>query len=904
MLTTENVPQNGRIQNLTDRNVYLFLNTSPSGLTSEEAASRLAEVGPNELVRSRRISLVKKLGRQFTHYLAILLWIAAFLALFSEWMQPRQGMLSLGIAIIAVIFINAIFTFVQEYRAERSIEALHKLLPFHAMVIRDGVEQEISGTQLVPGDRILLKEGDRVPADTRIMESFTLTVNNACLTGESDGWLLDSVPCFEPLLRSTNIAFAGTSVVSGHGWGIVFATGMRTEFGRIVKLTAEVQEPLTPLQKQITRATRVLSAVATVMGILFFCLGFLLGRTFWQNFLFAVGIIVANVPEGLLPTLTLSLAMAGQRMAKRKSVVKSLNSVETLGCVTVICTDKTGTLTENSMAVRKIWCGESILNVDDSEIPQNTQHVLQTAGLCSRAVPVDGTYHGDPVDVAILNVSRRFGISIPAMKMDAEFPFDPVRRRMTTVFPDEGRARAFTKGATEKVLDVCNRVNHQGETISLTPSLKQAIQTSCESMMADGLRVIALSSKELESGTPRSLGLVESEMIFDGLIGLQDPPRKEVPDAIRKCREAGIRVIMITGDAAGTAKAIARQIHLSQTPFLLSGDEMDLMDNVVLKQHLRNVEIIFYRSTPAHKLRIVSLLKEMGEIVAVTGDGVNDAPALKQADIGIAMGAAGTDVAKEAADLILMDDNFSTIVDAIEEGRGVYENIKRVMSYILSSNVPEIVPYLAYVLFAIPLPLTVMQILAVDLGTDVFPALALGAEKPTEELMRRPPRKHTEKILNLRLLSRAYGFLGMIEAFAAMFGFFYLLREFGWKYGELFSSSNPIYVQATTACLAAIIVTQIGNVFASRNFHKSLLSIGIFSNRYVLAGVVMEILILLWIVYHPWGNAVFATRPFPPHIWLVLAPFAFVLFFLEEGRKWIASRIGDPTQDNRHEPSL
>jgi sodium/potassium-transporting ATPase subunit alpha len=380
---------------------------------------------------------------------------------------------------------------------------------------------------------------------------------------------------------------------------------------------------------------------------------------------------------------------------------------------------------------------------------------------------------------------------------------------------------------------------------------------------------------------------LEEALVFAGLIGLEDPPRPEVPDAIRKCHEAGIKVIMITGDGSRTAVAIAREIALvKEEPVVIEGTEFVKMDDRELRQKLSAKEIIFARMTPKHKMRVVSVLQEEGERVAVTGDGVNDAPALKKADIGISMGISGTDVAKEASDMILLDDNFATIVNAVEEGRAVYENIRKFITYIFASNIPEAVPYLAYILLRIPLPLTIMQILAVDLGTDMLPALALGTEKPTPSVMKQPPRSRDERLLDLSVISRAYLFLGPIEAVACMFGFFYVLYGGGWNWGAMLQPDNVLYMQATTACLTAIVIAQMGNVFACRSSRESVLGLGLFTNRVIFIGIGFELCLQLFIVYHPWGNRIFSTSPVPLQIWLVLLPFAFLLLFAEEVRKF------------------
>lgn len=871
-----------KINNLKKEEVLRNLVTSENGLTEEEAKRRFSEFGPNEIKEAKKTPLSIRFLKQFTHFLAILLWIGAGLALLSEYLHPAEGMLTLGLAIIGVIFINAVFTFIQEYRAEKSIEKLKLLLPFYVKVIRDGREKEIPSREVVPGDLIVLSEGDKIPADSRLIDTTYLMVNNAPLTGESEPVPLQHEPCKGELIESRNIAFAGTTVVSGSGRAVVFATGMRTEFGRIAHLTSAVEAGLSPLQKEIVKVTRIIAFLATVMGIAFFFIGQFIGRSFWENFIFAIGIIVANVPEGLLPTVTLSLAMGSQRMAKKMALIKTLTSVETLGSVTVICTDKTGTLTQNKMEVKKLW------TIDGDQ--QAVDMLMKTAYFCNNAKFIEGQYKGDPTETALLKYVRENVGDIKSKRI-SEIPFDSERKRMTTVNIDDGHEFAFTKGAMESVLPLCNRLIMNGGIVPMDENSRKEIMDAYHSLMDKGLRVLSFAHREIPPPSSPKDPSFEQDMVFIGLIGLEDPPRPEVPEAIKKCHDAGIKIIMITGDGNRTAVAIAREIGLIKgNPVIIEGHDFVRMSDRELREKLSEKEIIFARMTPKHKMRVVSILKEEGERVAVTGDGVNDAPALKKADIGIAMGIAGTDVAKEAADMILLDDNFATIVNAIEEGRAVYENIRKFISYIFSSNIPEIVPYLAYVLFRIPLPLTIMQILAVDLGTDMLPALALGAEKPTKNLMKQPPRDPKERLLNFKLISRAYLFLGPIEAAAGLFGFFYVLKSGDWQWGEMLPTNNLLYMQATTACLTAIIITQIANVFACRSFRESVFSIGFFSNRLIFIGIAFEIVLQLFIVYHPWGNAIFSTSPISVSIWFVLIPFAVVLFAAEEARKLLARK--------------
>jgi len=855
-----------RIIEATREEVFKLLDTSGSGLKEDEAQRRLLYFGYNEIKEIRRIPLVLKLLRQFTHFLAIILWFAAALAFASDYIHPGEGMRHLGFAIIGVIFINAIFAFAQEYKAEKAIEKLKLMLPFYVKVIRNGSQKEIPAREIVPGDLIILSEGDKIPADARVIDSNFLTVNNASLTGESIPVTLTHESFHGELIESKNIAFAGATVISGNGKAVVFATGMITEFGRIAHLTETVQLQATPLQKDIARTSRFVATFATLIGLIFFIIGHVIGRSFWENFIFAIGVIVALVPEGMLPTVTLALAVGSQRMLKRKALVKTLASVEALGSITVICTDKTGTITQNKMEVKKNW-------VIDSKA---VEMVMKIAYLCNNARFADNQYRGDSTEVALLKyVRENVGDFVSERLSELSFDFD--RKRMTTVNIIDGVKIYLTKGAIEAVLPLCNYATINGNKVKLNEEIKEKINSASHSLMDEGLRVLCFAYSQDEP---------EKDMVFSGLIGLEDPPRSEVKEAIQKCHEAGVRIILITGDASRTAVAIAKEIGLIKKPLVVEAEEFHKMNDAELKEKLKERELLFTRMTPKDKLRIVTLLQETGERVAVTGDGVNDAPALKKADIGVAMGS-GTDVAKESAEIILLDDNFATIVNAIEEGRAIYENIRKFISYFFTSNVAELVPYIAYAVFRIPLPLTIMQILTIDLGTDIIPGLALGVEKPIREVMKKPPRSHKERLLNLKLLLRVFLLLGPIEAAAGLFGFFYVLHSGGWQCGETLSVKSILYMQATTACLTGIVLTQIANGFVSRSFRESVLSIGIFSNKLLLIGILFEIALQLFIVYHPVGNSIFSTYPIPLIVWLVLIPFSLALFALEEMRKLI-----------------
>ena len=877
------------------------LHSRHEGLSAAEAQHRLKEYGTNEIEIVRGEALLLRLLKEFTHFFAIILWLAAGLAFFAESQQPGEGMAVLGYAIVGVIVINGVFSFWQQYRAERAITALQKLLPHYVKALRGGEVAQILAAQLVPGDVIFLQEGDNVPADCRLLEAYSLRVNNATVTGESLPQARDALPSQEESLEhSRNTLLAGTSVVAGDGRAVVFATGMYTEFGKIAGLTQTTVKLSSPLQLEIVRLSRIIAALAVMLGALFFFIGRGMGLSFWNNFLFAIGIIVANVPEGLLPTVTLSLAMATQRIAKRNALVRHLPAVETLGCATVICTDKTGTLTENRMAVSQIYLDGTILTPDEIKRQPDLKHIhrrfFENALLCHnlKETHASGKWQaiGDPMEIALVRMAKTCLGETPAYPKINEIPFDTDRKRLSTIHQTPKGIVLYCKGALEMLLPLCSRVQAASGIIPATDALRQDFIRTQETMAGQGLRVLAFAWRELEE--PFGAEAQERDLVLAGLVGLEDPPRPEVPGAIQKCREAGIKVIMVTGDHPHTALAIGRQIGQIQgdNPVIITGESLRKLSETQLRLALEAPDIIFARVGADQKMRIVSALKKKKHVVAVTGDGVNDAPALKLADIGIAMGVTGTDVAKEAADMVLLDDNFSSIIAAIEEGRAVYANIRKFLAYILTSNIPEVVPYLAFALFKIPLPLTIIQILAVDLGTDMLPALGLGAEKPDADSMRKPPRSRQERLLDWPLLARAYLFLGMMEAAAAMSAYFFVLDKGGWRWGEQLAATDTLYLQATTACFSAIIISQIVNVFLCKTPSRSVLSVPLSDNAIILWGIALELILLGIINYTAWGNAVLGTAPLAAEVWLFILPFAGAMLLLEELRKAIAAFLG------------
>ena len=884
-----------KIHQLSPGEALKSLKSSHDGLSQNEALRRLKEFGPNQIDKVPPESLLISFLKEFIHFFALILWLAAGLAFFADYRQPGEGMGTLGYAILGVIVINGLFAFWQQFRAERAVAALEKLLPHYVKVLRDNNISLILATHLVPGDVILLQEGDNVSADCRIIEAFSLRVNNATVTGESMPKARDAEPSSEEdLLHGRNTLLAGTSVVSGEGRAVVFATGMHTEFGKIAHLTQTTSSGSSPLQLEITRLSRIVVAIAFSLGVTFFFIGQVIGLSFWENFIFAIGIIVALVPEGLLPTLTLALAMSTQRMAKRNALIRHLPSVEALGSATVICTDKTGTLTQNRMEINKLYVnGQVITRFEAKRQPKLAKvyrRFFEDALLCHNlketVIAGKPEFLGDPMEIALVRLAKTcLGETISYPKIN-EVPFDTDRKRLSTVHQTPDGPVLYCKGALEMLLPLCTHVQLGEKIVPVNGDIQQAFINALEKMASEGLRVLAFAWRELKVG--HDVSSEEHDLILSGLVGLEDPPRPEVPDAIQKCHEAGIKVIMVTGDHPHTALAIGRQIGQiqSDTPVIITGEQLRRLSETQLRLALDAPDIIFARVGADQKMRIVSALKKMNHIVAVTGDGVNDAPALKMADIGIAMGIMGTDVAKESADMILLDDNFASIVAAIEEGRAVYDNIRKFLSYILTSAVPELVPYLFFALFNIPLPLTIIQILAVDLGTDMLPALGLGANPPAQGIMTRPPKGRNERLLNWPLLLRAYLFLGLLEASAAMTAYYLVLHNGGWAWGEALGIHDTLYQQATTACLASIIIMQIVNVFLCKTPDRTLFGSAIFSNRLILWGVTLEIILILVIIYTPWGQIIFGTAPIPLSIWLFMLPFGAAMLLLEEVRKW------------------
>jgi calcium-translocating P-type ATPase len=819
------------------------------GLTSAEAAARLVQDGPNVLPPSRAVAPWRHLLAQMTHFFAAMLWVAAALAVVA-------GMAQLGAAIVVVVVVNGVFAFVQEHRASRAAARLRSMLPRRARLLRDGVPVEVDAAELVRGDLVLLGAGDRISADLEVVEGRALAVDTSMLTGES-------VP--ERPAPGAALA-AGTFVVEGEANALVVATGAHTRLGGIVDLTQHAVRPTSPLTVELNRVVRTVAVIAVGVGAAFFTIAWLVGIGARNGFLFAVGVTVALVPEGLLPTVTLSLARGAQRMAERNALVRRLEAVETLGSTTFICTDKTGTLTRNEMAVVEAWtpAGRATITgvgyaplaevaVEPAAARPALTRLALAGARCSqgRIARVGGAWvaQGDPMEAALDALARRMGIDVAADEAVrpelGRVPFDPRRRRMSSVVGSE----LIVKGAPEAVLSLC-------------PDGEAAVAVA-ERMAARGLRVLAVAARPLQQGEPVDAS-AERDLALVGLVGLEDPPRPGARAAVAACRGAGIRVAMVTGDHPATAAGIAGEVGIADASGLvLEGKDLP-DDDEVLGALIDRDGVVLSRVEPEDKLRIARALQRRGHVVAMTGDGVNDGPALQKADIGVAMGRGGTDVAREAADLVLLDDDFATIVAAVAEGRSTYVNIRRFLTYHLTDNVAELTPFVVWALSGgrFPLALGVLQILCLDIGTDLLPALALGAEPPAPDVLRRSPTgRH---LVDRSLLMRVFGVLGPAEAAVEMAAFTVALMLAGWRPGGT-EPATRVLGAASGAAFAAVVFGQMANAFACRSARRPPWRLGWTSNRLVVGAVIVELAALAAFLFIP--PVASALGQAPPDPW-------------------------------------
>lgn len=869
-----------------------------SGLTAAEAARRIEAHGRNELRRIGARSWFSVLLNQFTDFLILILLAAALVSLVIG--QPGDAL-----TILAVVILNGCLGFMQEWRAERSLEALQAMLAPNCRIMRDGVEQEIEAAELVPGDLVLLEIGDRVPADIRLTEAVNLRADESALTGESVPVNKTTAACSAgaELAGRSCMVWMGASIVNGYGRGLVVATAMQTEFGRIAELTQSVGQESTPLQKRLTSLGKKLGLLSIVLSFAVALLGWSLGRPLADMFFTGVALAVAIVPEALPIVVTTTLALGIRAMVKKRALFRRLQASETLGSATVICTDKTGTITANEMTVTDIWlpAGEIAVTGEgydpaghftsggkrlDYHRRGDLIALLNTGLICNHAT-LNGSAgnwerSGAPTEAALVTAAYKAWLAPPDnLKYLSELSFNSERKRMSVVVRDAGDSRegtaVHTKGAPEVLLPLCNRVRSGDEIIALDADMQGRITAAYEKMARGGLRVLALAHRSLETGEEPAESRIEKDLVFLGLVGIMDPPRPEVSKAMRVAQEAGIRVLIITGDAPQTALAVAERIGL-QVDAAVTGEEITAMTDAELARAL-SCNMLFARTLPIHKLRIVSLLQEQGEIVAMTGDGVNDAPALKKADIGVAMGIRGTDVARGVADLILLDDNFRSIVAAVEEGRRQFDNIRKFVRYILSAHLGEVIAIFLNILLGGPLILLPVQILWMNLVTDGVTAIALGLEPGEADRMCRPPRKADEALPNRQ------GLWMIVIA-----GVYIALATTGLFYFYLDESSAEAVLRAQTIAFTGIIVLEKVNVFNFRSLGAPISSVGWFSNRWLLVAIAGTLSLHACAVYVPFLQRALHTVPLGWQEWGAMLLVALPLFVLMEMGKWWATR--------------
>lgn len=863
--------------------IYYLDKINFKGLTSQEAQKRLLKYGPNVLEEGRRVSPIQIFLNQFQDFMVMVLLAATLIS-------ALMGELADALTITVIVILNTILGFVQEYKTEKSLEALKKLAAPSAKVLRDGEEKEVEASQIVIDDVILLGAGDKVPADALLIEAHNLEVDESILTGES-------VPVHKeaPLnlnrtaVESRNMVYMGTVVTKGKGKAVVTATGMQTEMGKIAGMMKEIEGEETPLQKRLNKLGKVLVVLALFICGAVTVMGIIRGEPIYYMFLSGVSLAVAAIPEGLPAVVTISLAIGVQRMLKRNALIRKLPAVETLGCTNVICTDKTGTLTENKMTVTKVFCDEEVFDVRGKENEElikkknisrsALRKMLEIGALCNnvkvkkesikigREVLEEDKYIGDPTEAAIFSFSLKSGISqdfLNKIKRIEEIPFDSERKRMTVIVEIDGEKYAYTKGAPDVILELCSFKYVNGKEVPLTPFDKKRALDVNESFGKEALRVLAFAYKKLPSKSPIIAEFVERDLVFVGLEGMIDPPRKEVYDAVLKCKMAGIKPVMITGDHKVTATAIAKELNiLGEGEKVITGKDLDEMTDKELEKTCTNVSV-YARVTPKHKYRIVRALKNRGFTVAMTGDGVNDAPALKEADIGIAMGKGGTEVAKEASSMILLDDNFATIVAAVEEGRIIYDNIRKFIRFLLSCNFGEVLTMFFAALMSLKLPLVPIQILMVNLVTDGLPALALGLDPPEKDIMRMKPRDANESVFSRGLGLRIF-IVGVLIGISTVGAYVFALGYAGLE-------------KARTIAFATLVTVEMIHAFECRSERHLIFELGFFTNPYLVLAVLSSFLIFLSTVYIKPLGVIFKTVPLDAYDWLVVVFFSSIEF--------------------------
>nr|XP_020664733.1 sodium/potassium-transporting ATPase subunit alpha-2-like [Pogona vitticeps] len=947
------------------------------GLTHAQAAANLARDGPNALTPPPTTPEWVKFCRQLFGGFSILLWIGAILCFLAytiqEMMEEKaeRDNLYLGVVLAAVVIVTGCFSYYQEAKSSRIMESFKNMVPQQALVIRDGEKMLINAEKVVVGDLVEVKGGDRIPADLRVISASGCKVDNSSLTGESEPQSRSAECTHDNPLETRNICFFSTNCVEGTARGIVVLTGDRTVMGRIASLASGLQEGPTPIAREIEHFIHIITAVAVFLGVSFFILSLSLGYSWLEAVVFLIGIIVANVPEGLLATVTVCLTLTAKRMARKNCLVKNLEAVETLGSTSTICSDKTGTLTQNRMTVAHMWFDNQVHTADTTEAQAGAvilskrsptwAALTRIAGLCNRADFKAGQENvavakkdttGDASESALLKcVELSYG-SVATMRTKnpkvAEIPFNSTNKYQLSIHEAEDKPKGHLlvmKGAPERILECCSTILIQGKEVNLDKKMQEDFQKTYLELGGLGERVLGFCHLYLpERQFPRGfkfntekLNFPINKLCFVGLISMIDPPRAAVPDAVGKCRSAGIKVIMVTGDHPITAKAIAKGVGIisegtetvediaerlnipvsevdprEAQACVVHGSDLKDMTSDQLDDLLRNhTEIVFARTSPQQKLIIVEGCQRQGAIVAVTGDGVNDSPALKKADIGIAMGIAGSDVSKQAADMILLDDNFASIVTGVEEGRLIFDNLKKSIAYTLTSNIPEISPFLMFILLSIPLPLGTITILCIDLGTDMVPAISLAYESAESDIMKRKPRNsRTDKLVNERLISLAYGQIGIMQALAGFFTYLVIMAENGFlpttllglrldwddrskndledSYGQEWTFEQRKVVEFTchTAFFVSIVVVQWADLIISKTRKLSLFHQGM-RNRILIFGLLEETTLAAFLSYCPGMEVALRMYPLKIPWWFCAFPFSLLIFVYDEIRKLI-----------------
>jgi P-type Ca2+ transporter type 2C len=907
---------------LSAEDTFKYLDTRPEGLTADEVQKRLDFYGKNQLVEINKDPLIFKLLGQFKDLMAVILMVAAGLNLYLH--EYRDA-----IILFAIVFINALVSFFQEYRAERVMDSLKSLVMAKAKVIRDGKEVEIDGQMIVPGDIVVFEEGDAVPADLRVVTENSLGTNDFSLTGESSPVrkFTHLIPGEVEIGARNNLVFMGTTVATGNGQGVAFATGMKTEVGRIANLSQQTVAELSPLQKELNNMAKKVTYITLTVGVILFFLGILLHFSLREAFLFALGIAAACVPEGLPAQVSVALSLAAGRLAAKKAVVKKLSAVETLGSTHIICTDKTGTLTTNEMTVQKLLIGKNVFDVteigyepkgkilDDKGAPLAKDELtklvtfFETGVFASnaRVSPPDSTHPkwysiGDPTEAALITLAGKVGID--PVKLEKKYPefkeftFDAVRKRMSSIREREGKMWVYAKGAPLSVLERCTQF-WDGKTVRpLTDSDRDFIKQKSDFFAMQALRNLGYAYREVTNYHHEfTMEEAECNLIWLGQVSMIDPPRKEVKAAIEAALKAYIRVIIITGDYALTAEAIAKKIGVNKfgedkTITVVTGKELKKMSDIDLLQKLIFANLIFARTSPEDKLRIVDLLKRAGEVVAVTGDGVNDAPALKRADIGVAMGKTGTEVAKNSSELILLDDSFGTLVSAIKEGRTIFQNLRKTITSSLTSNGGELFAVLISLLFTSlfhwPLAIVAVQILAIDLIGEMLPLTFLTSDLPQEKIMTTPARKPNEHFIDPPILLNI-AWCGFMMGALGYLNFIFILFHEGVSPVNL-ALDNPVYMRATTLTYVTIVFCQWANIFSRRAGEESVFTRYAWSNRNLLIAYVVSLFFILNIVYNPYVSPFLYTKPLMALDWTLALVAAFVYLLIREFYKLMVRR--------------